>query len=897
MCRDWRRCPSSRGERKRAYQRARYAAKKVEIAHAATASPASTTGDGSTSATPATGSRSTGSAAAIAASYQAPETTSAVAGYAAVTATHPDAVAARLDDPSDPLYIDPEDTSQAAATARQGVVTLLSSSDLTDTTHMDARIAAACDPAMREVVARAGQERAKALHGSIGEFTSVGASADALDEMVTIQGRALSVSTGLRTSTALEESINESYAKAPYEASNAYAAGVEEYRTLALAAYTSAAPQDTAAVDAAVEKVLRDAMAPNDKGVTSRVFYQDLSESEREQVTRSVMDAVHEVGDAHSELLVKDSGNWKIEDILEANKKIESYREQSGNPKSFDTAVNDVRTAIDTAQLGDDRRYDPRGFLYDRDENGDTSYHHYKNRCEDAGIEPQPWSDVLDAASNVANLNTAACAYSDVPASDGVKDVEKEFEGFRHRAIASQMHNYGWESDELTPWAKAVRSSLNEVSPRYEPDTKDELYSMMYRNSQSKKSDSDGIGVAASMYSKDTMDEVVSSMRTANRNLYVERSKKRAHYRPYTEKLVTEKSEKQYAVLSPHSVRRNDAGEMSVDSVSFVYGKSKDAMSSSASAWSEGFTSKETAQRIADSYNSFDVSQRRNLVGKRKKSGFRFEVQEVTRNGEGEPRYVVRTTAATSTSGSKRYAPLSVIRVNGEAGTTHHEVAHWVDDYSQVNNDLAQHMLRERTRDLESRDYHGDAREQVIKDGFYNEYVGKTSYGSRASEINSMGVEVMLHSPMQAREIESLPTDKSGKPLVTTAPSLIDPDHHAHTLGVLAGSVNASTYKEIFSTIPAATHDEKQKALAHNKRVREFAARHPELEDKLAYRGFPLEHGDNGKVSIMRGRQGRAHIMDIPMSKVKFQDKLMGVNSIELMEKWLSTDGDDVDES
>ena len=894
MCRDWRRCPSNRGERKRAYQRARYAAKKVELAHAATASPAATTGDGSTSATPATGSRSTGSAAAIAASYQAPETTSAVAGYAAVTATPPEEVAARLDDPSDPLYIDPSDTSQAAATARRGVVTLLSSSDLSDTAQMDARIAAACDPAMREVVARAGQERAKALHGSIGEFTSVGASADALDEMVTIQGRALSVSTGLRTSVALEESINESYAKAPYEPRNAYAADVPEYRTLALAAYTSAAPQDTAAVDAAVEKVLRDAMEPDSRGYTPRAVYQDLSESERETVARSVMDAVREVGDAHNELLVTDSGNWKIEDIFEANKKLDAYREKSGNPEAFDLALDDVKASV-IAVRPNDRRYDPRGFLYDRDENGDTSYHHYKKRCEDAGIEPQPWSKAHEAAICVTSLNTAACVYSDVPASPVIKDAEKDYEGFRYQMISSKMYSYGWESDTLTPWAKSVRSSLNEVSPRYEPDSKDELHSMMYRNSQAKKSDSDGIGVAASMYSKDTMDEVVSSMRAAHRDIYVEKSKKRAHYQSIAEKWVTDKSEKQYGVLSPHSVRRNDAGEMAVDSISFVYGKSKDTVSES--AWSEGFVSKDKAQQIADSYNSLDLSQRQRLVGKRKKAGFRFEVQEVTRNEEDEPRYIVRTTAATSTSGSQRYAPLSVIRVNGEAGTTHHEVAHWVDDYSVVNNDMAQHMLRERTRDLESRDYHGDAREQVIKDGFYNEYVGKTSYGSRASEINSMGVEVMLHSPMQAREIDSLPTDESGKPIVSTAPNLIDPDHHAHTLGVLAGSAKASTYKEIFSTIPQATHDEKQKALAHNKRVREFAAAHPELEDKLAYRGFPLEYDDNGKISIMRGRSGRAHIMDMSVSKVKFQDKLMGINTAELIEKWLSTDGDDVDES
>ena len=890
MCRDWRRCPSNRGERKRAYQRARYAAKKVELTHAATASPTATTGDGSTSADP------TGSAAAIAARYQAPETTSAVAGYAAVTATPPEDVAARLDDPNDPLYIDPADTSQAAATARQGVVTLLSSSDLTDTTHMDARIAAACDPEMREVVARAGQERAKALHGSIGEFTSVGASAAALDEMVTIQGRALSVSTGLRTSVALEESINESYAKAPYEPRNAYAADVPEYRTLALAAYTSAAPQDTAAVDAAVEKVLRDAMEPDSRGYTPRPAYQDLSESERETVARSVMDAVREVGDAHNELLVKDSGNWKIEDIFEANKKLDAYREKSGNPEAFDLALDDVKASV-IAVRPNERRYDPRGFLYDRDENGDTSYHLYKKRCKDAGIEPEPWSKAHEAAICVTSLNTAACVYSDVPASPVIKDAEKDYEGFRYQMISSKMYSYGWESDTLTPWAKAVRSSLNEVSPRYEPDKKDELYSMMYRNSQAKKSDSDGIGVAASMYSKDTIDEVVSSMRAVNRDIYVEKSKKRAHYQSYTEKLVAEKSEKQYVVLSPHSVRRNDAGELSINSATYIYGKSKDTMSSSTEAWTEGFTSKEKAQQLADEYNALDVSKRQRLVGKRKKAGFRFEVQEVTRNEEDEPRYIVRSTAATSTNGSKRFAPLSVIRVNGEAGTTHHEVAHWIDDYSEVNNDMAQHLLRERTRDLESRDYHGDAREQVIKDGFYNEYVGKTSYGSRASEINSMGVEVMLHNPMQAREIDSLPTDESGKPIVSTAPTLIDPDHHAHTLGVLAGSAKASTYKEIFSTIPHATHDEKQKALAHNKRVREFAAAYPELEDKLALRGFPLEYRDDGSVGIMRGKSGKAHIMDISLSRVKFQDKFMNVSSIELMDKWLATDGDDVDES
>ena len=37
--------------------------------------------------------------------------------------------------------------------------------------------------------------------------------------------------------------------------------------------------------------------------------------------------------------------------------------------------------------------------------------------------------------------------------------------------------------------------------------------------------------------------------------------------------------------------------------------------------------------------------------------------------------------------------------------------------------------------------------------------------------------------------------------------------------------------------------------------------------------------------------------MDMSVSKVKFQDKLMGINTAELIEKWLSTDGDDVDES
>ena len=69
------------------------------------------------------------------------------------------------------------------------------------------------------------------------------------------------------------------------------------------------------------------------------------------------------------------------------------------------------------------------------------------------------------------------------------------------------------------------------------------------------------------------------------------------------------------------------------------------------------------------------------------------------------------------------------------------------------------------------------------------------------------------------------------------------------------------------------------------------------MEDKLALRGFPLEYRDDGSVGIMRGKSGKAHIMDISLSKVKFQDKFMNVSSIELMDKWLATDGDDVDES
>ena len=893
MCRDWRRCPSSRGERKRAYQRARYAAKKAEREHASSASSGLRgAGDASVSEEVAAAMQSTAGAHAIAKAYHAPETTSVMGGYAATSAIPASAVAGRLNDPEDPLYIDPDDTSQAAATARDGVITLLSSSDLSDTRYLDARVAAACDPAMREVVARAGQERALALHKDIEEFTAAGGRSKSLEEMATIQGRALSVSSGLRESVNIDEYLDNRYKKYPHNCNAAVAAGVPEYRTLMLAGTSTTKDMDPSEVDAAVETVLVDAMSPNYAGYTSRVEFKNLDDEGRHKLARTIVEAVHEVGDGHSPLLRRGQYEQDVEAILETDKKLEKYLSQLDNPESFEEALDTLDKIMGTP-FSSNRRFDGLGLTMDFDEKGVTPYQHYARRCKKEGIKPVSKDEASRAAGRVALLNSLACAYSDVSCFPDVKDAEGDYDKHRLKEIRRSLSYYsheGTSNEASSPWSETVRSCLNELSPRYEPDRKDELHSLMYHSSQARKRDSDGIGVAASMYSKETMDAVVEGMNERGRKIYVERSKKRAHYQSFGRKEVTSKTEKEYPILTPRSLVRDDNGQIQdVEEVGFVHMEGS-KISDDYAARYYSFDSKEEAQKLADEYNSLDVSKRTRLVRQRKKSGFTMVVEEVQRKGEDEPRYILRSTSGTGRP-IKYTEDVSTIRVDGSSSTTHHEVAHWVDDYSVANNDMAQDLLSQRTEGLSPTVYSGHANEQVVKDGFYNEYVGKTSYGTRASEINSMGVEVLLHNPIQSQSEDEYPVDNEGRVVASTAPSLIDPDHHAHTLGMLAGSVRPKEYNNIHRWQTKTTAEEKRKALEHNKRAFKFAKEHPELEKNLTLRLVSvLNEGDT--MQPLLDREGRGNIEAVPTFMLSMNDPKSYKDIMDLQNKWLSSEGD-----
>lgn len=135
-----------------------------------------------------------------------------------------------------------------------------------------------------------------------------------------------------------------------------------------------------------------------------------------------------------------------------------------------------------------------------------------------------------------------------------------------------------------------------------------------------------------------------------------------------------------------------------------------------------------------------------------------------------------------------------------------------------------------------------------------------------------------------------MPRGEDGKPLVTTAPVLQDPDHHAHTLGILAGSVNAHKYKSIHRSLVHSSEDEKRKAFEHNKRVLEFATKHPELKDSLTLRGFEVDHTPF-ETRIRRGRKGVGFIGDLPMTNVAMQQEVMDLDFIELQQEWLSKPG------
>ena len=111
---------------------------------------------------------------------------------------------------------------------------------------------------------------------------------------------------------------------------------------------------------------------------------------------------------------------------------------------------------------------------------------------------------------------------------------------------------------------------------------------------------------------------MVEGMNERGRKIYVERSRKRAHYRTWDRKEVNSKTEKEYPILTPRSLVRDDNGQIQdVEEVGFVHMEGS-KISDDYAARYYSFDSKEEAQKLADEYNSLDVSKRTRLVRQRK---------------------------------------------------------------------------------------------------------------------------------------------------------------------------------------------------------------------------------------------------------------------------------------
>ena len=794
MCRDWRRCPSNRGERKRAYQRARYAAKKVEATHESTTTPGSRgvdmavagEGDVAPDAAAAAASRS---AAAVAAGYTAPEPTTAVGRVFAAAAATPEQVAARLDDPADPLYIDPADTSESAGAAREAVVTMLCSSDLSDTQGLDAWVSATCSREHGEVVAAAAVERAKDLHDQTDELAAV-APDNEVSKAVRVTGRAISVGTGIRAAHAFEDRLHEHVAStnphyrsglliaadddnlhavhdgfyADGDTSAARAAMAETVTALVAEARNDTSPEEAAA---AVEKVMGmyDAAFPEAKSVES-MTYADVK---------------------------------RFHDIM------------SGEKTTAEYDAKRLIADIAGATIPDEFRKTHLGGWWDNI--GDL-----QERTRDENQDQLTRNDYVQACQ--AAVVAACISGGDFKVSG---DSAVSWSTKRYAELSKALPNFtpsGSDDPKRTAWFDTVRDTLNEVAPRFEDSG--EFDAIAVKNSQAKKSDMDEVKRALSLYSQRDMERFYADFgidewgqKTA-RYMHIEKSKKRAHFRARDYITINTPGVKSYWQPSEHAVSeflsemetkgRSPYGGIRSVSYAYINDDSPSDIQDTFFLPKEGDDDydekRQRMQDLVDRFNALPVEDRRNIAGQRRKSGYRLMVDtaEVEVHGENgkELKTVsyIRSTAKRPASTSKTDASASTVRVNDMADTTHHEVAHMVDHYVGVNNDIAQEFLRERVGDLDAVHYPGGKPdEMVVADSFYDHYVGKTSYGTRASEINSMGVEVLMHSPYQARELDSLPR-RDGKPVVSFAPAMIDPEHHDHTLGLLAGTPRTLSYNK-----------------------------------------------------------------------------------------------------
>ena len=795
MCRDWRRCPSNRGERKRAYQRARYAAKKVEAAHESTTTPGSRgvdmavagEGDVAPDAAAAAASRS---AAAVAAGYTSPEPTTAVGRVFAAAAATPEQVAARLDDPADPLYIDPSDTSESAGAAREAVVTMLCSSDLSDTQGLDAWVSATCSREHGEVVAAASIARAKDLHAQTDELAAVARDAE-VSKAVRVTGRAISVGTGIRTSHAFEDHLREraSHASGHYGSSPLIAADNENMRAIHDGFYADGDPDKA-----------RQAMVTAVTGLVANA----REGTSPEEAAAAVEKVLGQYTEAFPE--AKPLEDITYDDVKRFN---DLVKENGSNLAEYD-AKEIIASVADAAMPAEFKK---------------TFHAGWWDKVAD--LEERTKDDNVDNLSRPAYVQ--ACRASMVAAclaGGKVKvtgDSDDDWAGKRYTALHSSVRDFvpsGTDDSESTIWFDTVRDALNEVAPRFEDSG--EFDAIAVKNSQAKKSDMDEVKRALSLYSQRDMERFYDDFgidewgqKTAH-FMHIEKSKKRAHFRARDSVEVNTPGKKSYLQPSAHAVSeflsemetqgRSRYGGINHVGYAYINEDSSSDVRDTYFLPKEGDDDydekRQRMQDLVDRFNALPAEDRRNIAGRRRKSGHRLMVDtaEVEVHGENgkEVKTVsyIRTTAKLPASTSKTFTTASTVRVNDLADTTHHEVAHMVDHYVGVNNDIAQEFLRERVGDLDAVHYPGGRPdEMVVADSFYDHYVGKTSYGTSASEINSMGVEVLMHSPYQARELDSLPK-RDGKPVVSYAPAMIDPEHHDHTLGLLAGTPRTLSYNK-----------------------------------------------------------------------------------------------------
>lgn len=726
-------------------------------------------------------------AATVAAGYTAPEPQTAVTRLLASSATTPSQVAARLDDPADPLYIDPADTSDSAHAAREAVVTMLCSSDLSDTQGLDAWVAATCSREHGEKVAAASVERAKDLHVQTDEFAAVASNAD-VAKAVRVTGRALSVGTGIRAAHMFEDRVRErTDATNPHYRSGLLIAADDAHIRAVHDGFYAGSDAETA----------RAAMV---EAVTGMVEQARDDTSHKEAV-----DAVETVMGVYTTAFPEAK---KIEDIT-----FDDVKRFHDLVSEETTAQYDARRLIgDIAgeTMPDDFKAEYMADWWDRidalqartqDENQDQfSRNDYNQVCR-------------------AALIVAALSNGDIKSSgDSDTDWTQRRYGQLTRAVSDFVPS-GTDDAQYTAWFDAVRDTLNEVSPRFEDAGQFDAISA--KNSQARKKDVDEVKRALSLYSQRDMEKFYADFgkdewgQKTVEYLYVEKSKKRAHFRAYgTVKIDTpgakaylspgvgtleeflqqaESTDRPYRMsIKGTSYARTDTDDdvYKVPDVAFLPQQGEDDFEERT----------QRMQDLVDRYNALPVEDRQRIVGHRRKSGFRLMVDtkpvEVYGKDGKEVKQVayIRATTQLPKGNSKTFTTASTVRVGMMADTTHHEVAHMVDHYVGVNNDIAQEFLRERIDGLDEVHYRGgDAGEKVVADGFYNEYVGKTSYGTRASEVNSMGVEVLMHSPYQARDVASLPKH-DGKPVVSFAPAMLDPEHHDHTLGLLAGTPRTFNY-------------------------------------------------------------------------------------------------------